>query len=133
MGTIKIKLNTWQRKGNRDTKFKRGTAPRESFIEYDPIKKQIVLKHGSTKWKPWDTGISRNKDSSYINDRKQLYSGLCFENKKQAQAFMKKHKALLDKFAAENPLFDHWSIMNVIKRFEPDNKLIYGKDIKEIK
>lgn len=131
MGTVKIRLNTWQRKGNRETKFKRNTAAREAFIDYDVNTKQITLKQGSTKWKPWDTGISRSKDTAYINDRKEMYSGLCFENKKEAQAFMQKHKATLDKFAAENPLFDHWSVMNVIKRFEPHTKKVYGKDIKE--
>ena len=131
MGTVKIKLNTWQRCGNRDTKFKRNTAAREAFIEYDIVNKKVVLKEGSKKWKPWDTGISRGKDTCYINDRKEIYSGLCFENRKDAKAFMDKHKAELDKFAKENPLFDHWSVMNVIKRFEPKTKMVYGKDVKE--
>ena len=44
---------------------------------------------------------------------------------------MKRHKSELDKLAAANPLFDHWSVMNVIKRFEPTAAIIYGKDIKE--
>lgn len=131
MGTMKIKLYTWQRCGNRDTKFKRGLAAREAFVEYDMESKKVVLKEGSKKWKPWDTGISRSKDTCYINERKEIYSGLCFNNKKDAIKFMEKHKAELDDFAKANPLFDHWSIMNVIKRFEPKSKLMYGKDIKE--
>ncbi len=131
MGTVKIRLHTWQRRGNRETKFKRGTAPREAFIEYDLTNKKVVLKEGSKKWKPWDTSIPRGKDACYINERKELYSGLCFETKKDAVAFMQKHKTELDSFAKANPLFDHWSVMNVIKRFEPKSKTVYGKDIKE--
>jgi len=131
MGTVKIKLHTWQRCGNRDTKFKRGIAAREAFVEYDTATKKVVLKEGSKKWKPWDTALSRSKDLGYINDRKELYSGLCFENKKDALSFMQKHKAELDGFAKANPLFNKWSVMNVIKRFEPTSKKIYGKDIKE--
>ena len=131
MGLVKIRMNTWDRCGNRSTKFKRGIAPREGFIELNNDTKQVTLKPGSTKWKPWDTAISRKNDISYINDKKDLYSGLCFNSKKQAQQFMNKHKNELDKIASENPLFDHWSIMNVIKRFEPNEKVMYGKDITE--
>lgn len=131
MGTVKIKLHTWNRCGNRDTKFKRGIAAREAYVEYDVANKKITLKEGSKKWKPWDTAIARSKDQCYIQERKDLYSGFCFNSKKDAQAFMKKHKTELDSLANANPLFDHWSIMNVIKRFEPTSKKIYGKDIKE--
>lgn len=131
MGTVKIKLHTWQRCGNRETKFSRGTAAREAFVEYDIVNKKVTLKEGSKKWKPWDTAIPRGQDKCYINERKEIYSGLCFENKRDAQAFMEKHKTELDAFAKANPLFDHWSIMNVISRFEPKTKKIYGKDIKE--
>ena len=67
----------------------------------------------------------------YINERKEMYSGLCFDNRKDALNFMQKHKAELDSFAKNNPMFTHWSVMNVIKRFNPKSKLIYGKDIKE--
>jgi len=131
MSVVKIRLNTWARRSNREVKFKRGIAPREGFVEYCKDTKKVVLKEGDKKWKPWDTGISRSKDTSYINSRKELYSGLCFENKKQAEEFKKKHKKELDAIAAANPLFSHWSIMNVIKRFEPTTKTVYGKDIKE--
>lgn len=131
MGVVKIRLNTWQRCGNRNTKFKRGIAPREGFVELCPETKTVFLKNGDYKCKPWDTEISRKEDMSYINTRKELYSGLCFSSKKEAQDFMVKHKTELDKLASQNPLFDHWSIMNVIKRFEPKDKIIYGKDIKE--
>lgn len=131
MGTVKIKLHTWNRCGNRDTKFKRGVAAREAYVEYDAVNKKITLKEGSKKWKPWDTAVARGKDQGYIQDRKDLYSGFCFNSKKDAQTFMEKHKAELDSLAKANPLFDHWSIMNVIKRFEPTSKKVYGKDIKE--
>ena len=131
MALVKIRMNTWNRCGNRVTKFKRGLAPRESFIELNKDTKQVTLKLGSTKWKGWDTTISRYNDPSYIQDRKNMYSGLCFKNRKEAQSFMQRHKTELDKLAATNPLFDHWSVMNVIKRFEPTSAVIYGKDIKE--
>lgn len=130
MTLVKIRMNTWNRCGNRLTKFKRGLAPREGFVDMTNDK-QVTLKAGSTKWKGWDTSISRHQDTSYIQDRKKLYSGLCFSNRQEAESFMKKHKTDLDKLAASNPLFDHWSVMNVIKRFEPTNTVIYGKDIKE--
>ena len=131
MALVKIRMNTWNRCGNRETKFKRGLAPREGFVEMNRDTKQVTLKAGSTKWKGWDTTISRHQDASYIQDRKKLYSGLCFTNKKEAESFMQRHKADLDKLAATNPLFDHWSVMNVIKRFEPTTAVVYGKDIKE--
>lgn len=131
MALVKIRMNTWNRCGNRETKFKRGLAPREGFVEMNRDTKQVTLKAGSTKWKGWDTTISRHQDTSYIQDRKKLYSGLCFANKKEAETFMQRHKSDLDKLAATNPLFDHWSVMNVIKRFEPASAIIYGKDIKE--
>lgn len=131
MGVVKIKLNTWNRRGNRDTKFKRGVAPREGFIEIDTKTKKVHLKEGSFKWKAWDTSISRYDDKDYINTKKELYSGLCFENRKQAKIFMEKHEVELSKIAQSNPLFDHWSVMYVNKRFEPQNKLVYGKDIME--
>ena len=131
MGVVKIKLNTWNRRGNRDTKFKRGVAPREGFVDIDIKTNAINLKPGSFKWKAWDTSISRYKDKDYINTKKALYNGLCFESRAQAKAFMQKHEAELNKIANSNPLFDHWSVMYVNKRFDPTNKLIYGKDIKE--
>lgn len=131
MGTVKIKMQTWQRRGNRDTKFKRGLAAREAFVEYDQATKTVTLKEGSKKWKPWDTAMPRSKDNAYINERKEMYSGLCFNTRKEALAFMDKHRAELDGFAKANPLFNKWSVMNVFKRFEPKTKAIYGKDIKE--
>jgi hypothetical protein len=131
MALVKIRMNTWDRGGNRCTKFKRGLAPREGFVEMCNDTKKVILKPGSTKWKGWDITISRKSDNSYIADRKKLYSGLCFKNKTDAQHFMEKHKTELASIAASNPLFDHWSVMNVIKRFEPTDVKIYGKDIKE--
>lgn len=131
MGVVKIKLNTWNRRGNRDTKFKRGVAPREGFIDIDHKTKKVHLKAGSFKWKDWDTSISRYNDQGYIDNKKELYSGLCFESRKQAKSFMAKHEVELNTIAQANPLFDHWSVMYVNKRFEPTNKVMYGKDILE--
>lgn len=131
MALVKIRMNTWDRKGTRSTKFKRNIAPREGFVEFDNTSKRVVLKNGSNKWKNWDTTISRKTDDSYITDRKNLYSGLCFTNRKDAENFMQKHKSELDKLAASNPLFDHWSVMNIINRFTPEHTVIYGKDITE--
>ena len=131
MGVVKIRMNTWNRGSQRLTKFKRNVGVREGFIEMCIDSKKLSLKEGSKKWKNWDTSISRKTDSSYINDRKSLYSGLCFENRNDAEKFMKKHKTELREIASKHPLFDSWQIMNVIKRFEPENKVIYGKDIKE--
>ena len=65
MGVVKIKLNTWNRRGNRDTKFKRGVAPREGFIDIDHKTKKVHLKAGSFKWKDWDTSISRYNEKSH--------------------------------------------------------------------
>ena len=131
MGTVKIKMNTWNRRGNRETKFKRNIAPREGFIENNNKTKKVTIKNGETKWKPWDITTSRRSDSSYIASRKEIYSGLCFKNRKDALNFMERHKNELNEIASQNPLFDHWSVMNVIKRFEPNQKIVYGEDIKE--
>lgn len=130
MGTIKIKLNTWNRKGNRDTRYKRNIAYREGYVDICPNTNTLFIKEGAKKWKPYDTAISRHKDRSYIEERKKLYSGLCFETRKDAKNFMLEHKSELDSLASKNPIFDHWSIMNVIGKFEPKNKKVYGKDIK---
>lgn len=131
MAIVKIRLNTWSRENTSALKFKRSIAPREGFIEICPQTKKIILKNGEYKCKPWDTGSSKRKDQAYINYRKDLYSGLCFKSKTQAQEFMNKHKRELDILASTNPLFDHWSIMNVIERFKPNKVLIYDTDIKE--
>lgn len=131
MGTIKIKLNTWARGSTGQATFKRDVAPREGYVELCPKTKKVFLKEGSRKWKTYDTAISRHIDKSYINERKAIYSGLCFETKKDAHIFMQKHKSELDAIAKANPIFDHWSVMNVIQRFSPNNRIVYGKDIKE--
>lgn len=131
MGLVKIKLDTWQRLGKRKTRYKRSLVPREGFIELCPHTKKVILKEGEKKWKPWDTSVSRKTDIEYINRRKELYSGLCFENKEQAFDFIEKHRTELNEIAKNNPLFDHWSVINVIKRFKPTHTIIYGKDIKE--
>lgn len=131
MAIIKIKMNTWNRKGNRNTKFKRGLAPRESYVDWCPKTKRPILKEGSKKWKTYDISIPRATDVCYINEKKKMYEGLCFSSQREAHSFMEKHKEELQRLAASNPLFDHWSVMNVIKRFEPQSKVVYNKDIKE--
>lgn len=131
MAIVKIKMHTWSKNSNNPNKFKRNLAPREGFIDFNSEKNCIFIKPGEYKCKPWDTGISRRSDKEYIKERKKLYSGLCFESRKQAQTFMDQHKSEMNALAANNPLFSHWSIMNVIKRFEPVSKTVYGKDVKE--
>lgn len=131
MSTVKIRLHTWVKTKNIDKKFKRGIAAREAYVDYDVNTNKVTLKEGSKKCKPYDTGVSRTKDLEYINERKSLYSGLCFETRKDAFKFIEKHKDEIDSFAKANPLFTHWTVMHVLNKFEPKSKLIYGKDIKE--
>lgn len=125
MKTIKIKLSTTS---NENTKYKRNIAPREAFIDLDFTTKSIYLKHGSYKWKPFDTGISRKKDKSYIQSKKQLYSGLCFTTQREAKEFMMKHEKELNQIASSYPTFNRWTLMNVAKKFNPYKKIIYGKN-----
>lgn len=131
MGIVKIKLNTWQKRSLRQTRFQRNIAAREGYIDYSEKDHKIFLKETSFKCKPFDTSISRKNDQSYIEDRKKIYSGLCFKNRKDAETFMSIHKEELDNLAKTNPLFTHWSIMNVIKKFTPKKVLLYGEDIIE--
>lgn len=119
MSVVKIKMNTWARCQDTKTKFKRNLAAREGFVDICPNTKALILKEGSRKWKDWDTSVPRGKDPEYISERKKLYSGLCFKNRAEAQKFLVEHKTELNKLAKNNPLFDHWSVMSVIKRFEP--------------
>ena len=49
MTTIKIRMHTWERKGKRTTRYQRNIAPREGFIELDPITKEAILKPGEYK------------------------------------------------------------------------------------
>lgn len=128
MKTIKIKLST---ASSEKTKYKRNIAPREAFIDLDFNTKSVYLKHGSYKWKPFDTGISRKKDKSYIQSKKQLYSGLCFTTQQQAKQFMKNHEQELNQIASTYPTFDRWTLMNVAKKFNPYKKIIYGKNYRE--
>ena len=99
--------------------------------EEDNISVIIRIKPEDNSQKYAPINVSNSNSISIINERKELYSGLCFENKKDAKAFMEKHKAELDSFAKSNPLFDHWSIMSVMNKFQPKSKLVYGKDVKE--
>ena len=124
MKTIKIKLSTTN---NENTKYKRNIAPREAFIDLDLKTNSICLKYGSYKWKPFDTTISRKEDKSYIDSKKQLYSGLCFTTQRQAKQFMKKHKRELTKIASTYPTFNRWTLMNVADKFNPYKKTIYGE------
>lgn len=125
MKTIKIKLSTI---GTKETRYKRNIAPREAFVDLDFNTKLVYLKHGSYKWKPFDTSISRKNDKSYIQSKKQLYSGLCFRTQKEAKEFMKNHERELQKIAAEYPTFNKWTLMNVAEKFKPYKKIIYGKN-----
>jgi hypothetical protein len=130
MAVIKIRMHTDQK--SNDARYKRFVAPREGFIDIDSNNGSLCVKEGNYKCKPWDTSISRKNDPSYIDFKRKLHSGLCFESKKQAVDFMEKHKEKLNELAKTNPIFHHWSIMSVMKRFEPTSKLIYNKDTKGI-
>lgn len=66
MKTIKIKLSTI---GTKETRYKRNIAPREAFVDLDLTTKSVCLRHGSYKWKPFDTTISRKEDHSYIQSK----------------------------------------------------------------
>lgn len=125
MKTIKIKLSTTN---DENTRYKRNIAPREAFVDLDLKTKTVCLKHGSYKWKPFDTTISRKKDPSYIQGKKQLYSGLCFTTQRQAKEFMANHKKELDQIALNYPTFNRWTLMNVAEKFNPNKKITYGKD-----
>lgn len=127
MAVIKIHMHTNPKA--KDAKYKRFLAPREAFVDYDTSTNQITMKYGEFKCKPWDTAISRKEDQSYINNKKELYSGLCFNTKNEAKEFMKQHQKELKAFAKQNPIFHHWSIMSVMSKFEPVNKLRWGTDI----
>lgn len=124
MNTVKIKLSTIS---NKETRYKRNIAPREAFVDFNTDTKKICLKYGSYKWKPFDTGISRKEDRSYINSKKELYSGLCFKTKKDAKAFMQAHEEELNEIAKSYPTFGSWVVMCVAKKFAPTQKIVYGK------
>ena len=128
MKTIKIKLSTI---GTKETRYKRNIAPREAFVDLDLTTKSLCLRHGSDKLKPFDTTISRKEDHSYIQSKKQLYSGLCFYTQRQAKEFMKNHAKELKKIESEYPTFDRWKLVNVAEKFKPYKTIMYGKDYKE--
>lgn len=123
---LKIRMHTDQQSVN--AKYKRSIAPREGFLDIDENTNEITIKQGQYKCKPWDTEISRRKDHSYIQYKKQLNSGLCFRSKKQAEIFMEKHQSSIDNLAKSNPIFHHWSICPISKRFEPIKKRFYLGD-----
>lgn len=125
MKTIKIKLSTMS---NKSTRYKRNLTPREAFIDLDIDSNSLRLKHGGYKWKPFDTTISRKEDHSYIDSKKKLYSGLCFETQREAKEFMQKHEKELNSIAKEYPTFDRWKLVNVAEKFNPYSKIMYGKD-----
>lgn len=130
MATVKIRMNTWANGLDRSIKFKRGLAPRNGFIDYNPETKNYFFKAGDMKWKPYDTSISRKQDSSYIAEKKKFNEGLCFESQKAAKQWLVDHKDIADKMASENPLFVNWSVMNVSKKFAPEkNRIVYEKDV----
>ena len=130
MATVKIRMNTWPNGSKRSVKFKRGLAPRNGYIDYDFDTKSYYFKAGDKKWKPYDTSISRKSDQAYIIEKKKLNDGLCFETKKAAKQWLIDNKEIADKIASENPLFVNWSVMNVSRKFAPNHRIIYGKDIK---
>lgn len=118
MSTYKIRLVTGP---NDNTFYRHINVPRESYVDMTDTNR-IQLKHGCTKWK---TYVSVT-DSKYIEDRKELISGLVFKSRQDAEQFIKSRKNTLEKLAKTNPTYKRYEIFTVSKRFMPDaNKLKY--------
>lgn len=128
MKTIKIKLSTAGNAIKKKIRYQRNIGPREAFLDVDLYTKNIFLKDGRHKWKPFDTTISRKTDLPYIQSKKDMYSGLCFRTQKDAKEFMKNHEEDLKRLSSKYPNLNHWSLVNVSEKFAPTNAIMYGKD-----
>lgn len=118
MSTFKIRLVT----GPTDNTFyRRMNVPRESYVTITDTNR-IALKHGCKKWK---TFVSVT-DDKYIEEKKELISGLVFHTRQDAAKFLKKREKALSKLAKENPTYKRYEIFAVAKRFMPEeSKLKY--------
>ena len=57
----------------------------------------------------------------YIENKKDLISGLVFKSRQNAEQFMKLRKKTLEKLAKTNPTYKRYEIFVVSKRFKPDD------------
>ena len=118
MSTFKIRLVT----GPTDNTFyRRMDVPRESYVDISETNR-IQLKHGGKKWKTYVPVT----DPKYIEEKKELISGLVFKSRKDAEKFMRDKKSTLEKLAKTNPTYKRYEIFTVTRRFMPDQcKLKY--------
>ena len=124
MSTFKIRMVT---ETSNDTYYRRLNVPRESYVDVDVINR-IVLKHGGTKRR----SILPATDKSYIEEKKDLISGLVFDSRKNAEKFMKKKKSTLERLAKQNPIYKKYEVFTIQQRFMPDeSKLKYWDPNKE--
>ena len=118
MSTFKIRLVTAP---TDDTFYRRIDVPRESYVDMSDTNR-ITLKHGGKKWKTYIPVT----DSRYIEEKKELISGLVFDSRKNAELFIKSRKNALEKLAKTNPTYKRYEVFTVSKRFMPDEcKLKY--------
>jgi hypothetical protein len=110
MGVYKIRMVTT---ANENTFYRRLNVPRESYIDLDKEGK-IILKHNSNKWKRYNSN-----QEEYINERKELISGLVFSNRDIAEKFINIHHSALNKYAKQNPTFSRYETFNISKKFLP--------------
>jgi len=124
MSVFKIRMAT---ETSNDTYYRRLNIPRESYVDVDVINR-VVLRHGSTKRR----NILPANDKNYIEEKKNLISGLVFDSRKDAEKFMRKKKSTLERLAKQNPIYKQYEIFAIQQRFMPDeNKLKHWDPNKE--
>lgn len=118
MSTYKIRLVTGP---TEDTFYRRMDVPRESYVSLSDTNR-IILKHGRKKWRTFSSA----GEKEYIDEKKELISGLVFKSRKDAELFIQRHKVALGKLAKENPTYKGYEVFGVMKRFMPESdKLNY--------
>ena len=118
MSTYKIRLITGP---TEDTFYRHLNVPRESYVDITDTKR-IILKNSGTKWK----SCVPAKNPDYVEERKNLISGLVFSSRKDAETFMRDRKSALKRLAESNPTYKRYEIFTISKRFMPDSdKLKY--------
>ncbi len=126
--TIKIRLTT-TKCGTKS--IDRASVAREAYVDVDLSRKEVTLKNGACKCKPFDPTVSRKTDRGYIKYRKDLYSGLIFHSRADAKQFMENHREELAGLASGHPLFHKWDVVTVTRKFKPATRVVYGKDWRE--
>lgn len=112
MAQVKLKVCTFPAKVP-GQKYQRNVKYREAYIDMDQ-NGNICERHDSAKWK-----CGSCKDINTIKDRIKLMEGLVFNSKEDANKFILKNKAQLDAIAKENPSFECFKPIKIIKRFQP--------------